>query len=60
MLFCYLFQDLKGNLKPKDQWPTEEDWMSLWIIFYGSEDEPDPGSVSESDDEQEPGSLAET
>ena len=48
------------NLKPEDEWPTEEHWRERWKFYYGSEDEPDPESVTESDDEQEPGSVTES
>ena len=53
-------QDRKGNVKPEEEWPTDEYWRKRWSFFHGSEQEPDPGSVTHSDDEEEPQSCLET
>ena len=60
MLVCDLLQDRKGNVKPEEEWPTDEYWRKRWSFFHGSEQEPDPGSVTHSDDEEEPQSCLET
>ena len=57
MLVCDLSQDEKGNVKPEEQWPTDEYWGDHWSE---SEEESDPGSVTDSSDEEEPGSSLET
>ena len=49
----------KGNVKPEEEWPTDEYWREHWSNLHGSEEEPDPGSFSDSGDEQEPGSCLE-
>ena len=49
-----------GNVKPEEEWPTDEYWRGRWRYWNGSEEEPDPGSVNDSGDEQEPGSCLET
>ena len=54
MLVCDLSQDDKGNVKPEEQWPTDEYWGDDWS---DSEEESDPGSVINSGDEEEPGSF---
>ena len=57
MLVCDLSQDDKGNVKPEEQWPTDENWGDYWSE---SEEQSDPGSVTDSSDEEEPGSCLET
>ena len=54
MLVCDLWQDDKGNVKPEEEWPTDEYWRQYW---GESEEESDPGSVTDSGDEEEPGSV---
>ena len=60
MLVCELLQDRKGNVKPEEEWPTDEYWRKRWSFFHGSEQGPDPGSVTHSDDEEEPQSCLKT
>ena len=67
-LFCDLWQDKEGNLKPEHEWPSEY----FWKISYRSvdelaistssesEDERGPGTTSESEDEQWPGISSES
>ena len=38
----------KGNVKPEEEWPTDEYWREHWSNLHGSEEEPDPGSFSDS------------
>ena len=54
MLVCDLSQDRKGNVKPEEEWPTDEYWEDHWSE---SEEESDPGSGINSGDEEEPGSF---
>ena len=56
-MVCDLSQDEKGNVKPEEQWPTDEYWGDH---CSESEEESDPGSVTDSSDEEEPGSCLET
>ena len=56
MLVCDLWQDEEGNVKPEEEWPTDEYWEDHWSK---SEEESDPGSVTDSNDEEEPGSCLE-
>ena len=49
MLVCDLSQDLKGNVKPEEEWPTDEYWEDHWSEL---EEESNPGSVTDSGDEQ--------
>ena len=60
MLVCDLLQDRKGNVKPEEEWPTDEYWRKSWSFVHGSEQEPDPGSVTDLGDEEEPRSCLET
>ena len=53
-MVCDLLQDDKGNVKPEEQWPTDEYWGDDWSE---SEEESDPGSVINSGDDEEPGSF---
>ena len=46
MLVCDLSQDDKGNVKPEEEWPTDEYWGDDWS---DSEEESDPGSGDEED-----------
>ncbi|XP_066019591.1 NLR family CARD domain-containing protein 4 [Pocillopora verrucosa] len=48
------YHDDKGNVKPEEQWPTDEYWGDDWSE---SEEESDPGSVINSGDDEEPGSF---
>ena len=54
MLVCDLSQDCKGNVKPEEEWPTDEYWRDYWSKF---EEESDPGSGTDSGDEEEPRSV---
>ena len=56
MLVCDLWQDEEGNVKPEEEWPTDENWGDHWSE---SEEESDPGSVTDFSDEEEPGSCLE-
>ena len=56
MLVCDLWQDEEGNVKPEEEWPTDENWEDHWSE---SEEESDPGSVTDFSDEEEPGSCLE-
>ena len=49
MLVCDLSQDRKGNVKPEEEWPTDEYWEDHWSEL---EEESNPGSVTDSGDEQ--------
>ena len=61
MLVRDLSQYRKGNVKPEDEWPTDEYWQrKSWSFFNAPEHEPDPGSVTDSGDEEEPRSSLET
>ena len=53
MLVCDLSQDDKGNVKPEEEWPTDEYWGDDWS---DSEEESDPGSFTASGDEEDLGS----
>ena len=53
-MVCDLSQDRKGNVKPEEEWPTDEYWKDHWSE---SEEESDPGSGINSGDEEEPGSF---
>ena len=35
----------KGNVKPEEEWPTDEYWRAHWSNLHGSEEEPDPGHL---------------
>ena len=48
-----------GLLLSEEEWPTDEYWREHRSYWYGSEGEPDPGSVTDSGDEQEPRSYLE-
>ena len=54
---CDLWQDDKGNVKPEEEWPTDEFWRDYW---GESEEESDPGSVTASGDEEDPGSVTDS
>ena len=30
----------KGNVKPEEEWPTDEYWREHWSNLHGSEEEP--------------------
>ena len=56
MLVCDLSQDSKGNVKPEEEWPTDEYCRLCWSELHGSEEK----SVTDSGDEEEPESCLET
>ena len=53
-MVCDLSQDRKGNVKPEEEWPTDEYWRDHW---RQPAEESDPGSVTDSGDKEEPGSV---
>ena len=56
MLVCDLSQDSKGNVKPEEEWPTDEYWRDHWSKWHGSEEE----SETDSGNKVEPESCLET
>ena len=68
-MVCNLSQDDKGNVKPEEEWPTDEYWRkhlskleevsNPWSVT-DSGDEEEPGSVTTSGDEEDPGSVTDS
>ena len=52
-MVCNLSQDEEGNVKPEEEWPTDEYWEDHWSEL---EEESDSGSGTDSSDEEDPGS----
>ena len=55
-MVCDLSQDRKGNVKPEEEWPTDEYWRDHWSKLHGSEEE----SETDSGNKEEPESCLET
>ena len=40
-MVCDLSQDRKGNVKPEEEWPTDEYWRNCMDTDSGDEEEPE-------------------